>query len=79
MAKHPVPKRHKSRTQTRSRYAAFKKKAMKRLENAVNLVECPKCGAKQMAHHICEVCGYYKGRQVIKTKSADDKITKIQA
>ncbi|MBT6068659.1 50S ribosomal protein L32 [Candidatus Peregrinibacteria bacterium] len=79
MAKHPVPKRKKSRTQTKSRYAAFKKKATNRLENAVSLAVCATCGAKRLAHHLCEECGTYKGRQVLKTKSADDKVTTIKA
>lgn len=47
--------------------------------NAVQLTVCEKCGEKRRAHHLCEACGVYRGRQVLKVKSVDDKITKIQA
>jgi large subunit ribosomal protein L32 len=26
---------------------------------------CPQCQEVQRAHHVCQSCGYYKGRQVI--------------
>ncbi len=31
-------------------------------------VVCPNCGAPQIAHQVCESCGFYKGQQVIKVK-----------
>jgi large subunit ribosomal protein L32 len=33
-------------------------------------VVCPNCGAPQIAHHVCETCGFYKGKQVIKVKQS---------
>lgn len=32
---------------------------------AVNLGECPNCGELKLAHHICQACGHYNGREVI--------------
>ncbi len=30
-------------------------------------ISCPNCGAKTLPHRICKKCGFYKGKQVIKT------------
>jgi large subunit ribosomal protein L32 len=32
---------------------------------------CPNCGAPQIAHRVCETCGFYKGQQVIKVKQSN--------
>jgi large subunit ribosomal protein L32 len=32
---------------------------------AVNLGECSNCGELKLAHHICQACGHYNGREVI--------------
>ena len=29
---------------------------------------CNNCGFIKYAHNICEMCGYYKGQQIIKVK-----------
>lgn len=34
------------------------------------LVKCPKCGELTAPHKACSNCGYYKGREVIKTTNA---------
>ncbi|MCH4239981.1 MAG: 50S ribosomal protein L32 [Oscillospiraceae bacterium] len=34
--------------------------------SAPALMKCPKCGAFKVAHQMCNNCGYYNGRQVIK-------------
>ncbi|HHV79760.1 MAG TPA: 50S ribosomal protein L32 [Firmicutes bacterium] len=31
------------------------------------LVECPQCHEAKMAHRVCPTCGYYDGREVLKT------------
>jgi ribosomal protein L32 len=31
--------------------------------------KCTNCGARKLAHRVCPVCGYYKGKQVITIKS----------
>ena len=32
-------------------------------------VACPNCGEPRISHSVCAKCGFYKGQQVIKTKS----------
>ena len=40
---------------------------------AVNAVECPNCGEFKLAHHVCNSCGYYDGKEIIdKTESGED-------
>lgn len=61
------------------RYASYKTRNVTRMQNELHLTECEKCGAMKRVHHLCSACGTYKGRPVLKVKSADDKVTKIQA
>ncbi len=79
MAKHPVPKRKTSKSHTRIRHSAFRAKTVKKLLDGVRLVPCDNCGVKRLSHHVCTACGMYRGRQVLKIKSPDDKVTKIKA
>lgn len=30
------------------------------------LMKCPQCGEFKLPHRVCKVCGFYKGREVIK-------------
>lgn len=34
----------------------------------VNIVECPRCHSKKLAHRVCLVCGYYDNKQILQTK-----------
>ncbi len=34
---------------------------------AVTLQPCPHCKKPHRPHHICPACGYYDGREVLKT------------
>ena len=34
----------------------------------VNYVSCSNCGSDKLPHHVCPVCGYYNGRQVVRDK-----------
>lgn len=79
MAKHATPKRKTSKSRTKLRYGSFQTKVLKKLSNAVQLVPCPDCGAKRMAHTVCHGCGKYRGRQVLDKQKKIDKITKIKA
>ena len=36
---------------------------------ATNLVTCSNCQAMTKSHMVCDACGYYKGKQVIKIKA----------
>ena len=35
---------------------------------APSLSKCTQCGELKMPHRVCPVCGYYKGREVIKVE-----------
>ena len=35
---------------------------------APQMVECANCGNLVLQHHVCPKCGFYRGRQVIKTE-----------
>ncbi len=62
----PEPKQKLSRSRSRKRKGVQASKTPP-------LVECPKCKSKALAHHVCPVCGTYKGRQILEVKT---KITK---
>lgn len=34
---------------------------------------CSQCGAKHRPHHMCQECGYYKGRLVVDVKAEREK------
>lgn len=38
---------------------------------AINTAECSNCGARKLPHHVCQSCGHYNGRLVIKRKAAE--------
>jgi large subunit ribosomal protein L32 len=29
------------------------------------MVKCGQCGELKLAHHVCKVCGSYKGREIV--------------
>lgn len=57
----PNPKRRhsKSRRDKRRTHDALK---------PTNFVECPKCHDFHLPHRVCQNCGYYNGREVIKVE-----------
>lgn len=45
-----------------------------------NLIACSNCKALIMPHRVCDVCGYYKGKQVVNAmKKVEKKATKAKA
>jgi large subunit ribosomal protein L32 len=64
----PLPKRRHSKTRGRKRRTHWKLAK-------INLVPCPQCKELKLIHHVCKVCGYYDGKQVveIKVKSKEKK------
>lgn len=36
---------------------------------AANLVECKNCQALKAPHHICDACGFYRGKKVLSVKT----------
>ncbi len=59
-----MKKRTKSETRGRRSHHALKAKT---------LAVCPQCGKAVLPHTACAFCGTYKGRQVIKVKTAATK------
>lgn len=53
-----VPKRKTSRTNR------DKRRTHDRIRVA-NIIECPRCHSKKLAHHVCLSCGYYKNTEII--------------
>lgn len=41
--------------------------------SAPNLTKCPKCHAPKRQHYICEICGFYEGKQIIEIKKKGEK------
>ncbi len=54
-----VPKRKSSKARRDKRRASTTK------IDAPNLIDCPNCQAKTVAHRVCPACGFYKGKEVI--------------
>jgi large subunit ribosomal protein L32 len=61
-----VPKKRTSR----------RRKGMRRAHDALNYKAavsiCDNCGGVKLSHHICESCGFYRGRQILSV-SIDDE------
>jgi large subunit ribosomal protein L32 len=38
---------------------------------APEVTTCPHCGEQVQTYRACEMCGYYRGRQVLKIKTED--------
>lgn len=53
-----VPKRKKSRSNTRHRRSQWK-------AQAPTLVRCPQCRDEKLPHTACPTCGTYNRRQVV--------------
>ncbi len=34
-----------------------------------NIVACKNCGAMKTPHHVCDVCGFYRGKKVLQVKT----------
>ena len=60
-----VPARRVSKTRKRMRRTHLKK-------DAPTVVTCAECGAPIAPHRACTKCGYYKGKEVIKTSKEEN-------
>ena len=54
-----VPKNKRSKSKRDMRRNNFRLRAL-------NIIECPRCHAKKIAHRVCLSCGYYKNVEIIK-------------
>ena len=59
-----VPKNKKSKSKRDKRRTHDKLKV-------ANIVECPRCHSKKIAHRVCENCGYYNNKEIIKIVSKE--------
>ena len=66
-----LPKNKVSRARGRNRRAHWKL-------SLPGIVECPKCHAKKLAHHVCKNCGTYDGAQVIDMEAKEEKAKRKQ-
>ena len=45
------------------------RKNMRRSHDAIQysaaVESCPSCGEMKLRHHVCESCGFYRGKQVL--------------
>ena len=59
-----VPKNKKSKSKRDMRRTHDKLKV-------TNIVECPRCHSKKIAHRVCENCGNYDNKEIIKIESKE--------
>ncbi|MBR6901656.1 MAG: 50S ribosomal protein L32 [Synergistales bacterium] len=62
-----TPKRKVSHARTAQRKAQWL-----RALSAPQTMDCPHCGEVTLVHHACPSCGFYRSRQVVKVKSAEE-------
>ena len=58
-----VPKRKVSKARRDKRRSSVWKLDMP------GMTKCPKCGEIILSHRVCKSCGYYGGKEVIKTEN----------
>ena len=59
-----VPKRKVSKARRDKRRSNVWKIALP------GMTTCPKCGEAVLSHRVCKACGYYGGKEVIKTEES---------
>ena len=57
-----LPSKRRTKTSGRDRASHF---ALKKTA----LTKCTKCGKPVLPHRVCEVCGTYKGKEILKIKT----------
>lgn len=57
-----VPKRKTSKARRDKRRANWKLAVP-------GMVKCPQCHAFKLPHRVCEECGYYKNKEVVKVEA----------
>lgn len=62
-----VPKKRTSKAKKHSRRSSVWKLALP------GMMECPQCHEPKLAHRVCKSCGYYDGKQVVKTEEEKKK------
>jgi len=62
-----VPKKRTSKAKKHSRRSSVWKLSLP------GMIECPQCHEPKLAHRVCKSCGYYGGKQVVKTEDEKKK------
>lgn len=57
-----LPKKKLSKARTRSRRSKF-------VAKIPALTKCPNCGEPALPHQVCVACGFFRGREIVKTHS----------
>ena len=67
-----VPKKKKSKRQTKTKHSLYMAEERRRLLNGLNLVKCKNCESLKKNHTVCKECWFYRGNKIItkKVKSA---------
>ena len=60
-----TPKRRTTRSKRDMRRANHSKVA------APTIVTCPNCAAMMVPHRVCDACGHYGGREIVKKDSGE--------
>ena len=79
MPKKPVPSKKQAVSSTRSRYGTYVRKRRVKLTKQLTLDECATCGETKRRHFVCERCGEYRGRLVIRPKAVALPTQEIEA
>lgn len=56
-----LPKKKVSKSKQRMRRSHLNQRV-----NHPAIATCSRCGTPKLSHRVCESCGYYKGKEVIK-------------
>ncbi len=67
-----VPKNKRSKSKRDMKRNSYKL-------TVLNIVECPRCRAKKIAHRVCLSCGYYDNNEIIKFKEKSKEKQKEKA
>ena len=58
-----VPKRRTSKSKKRLRRGHHS-------AASVPAQACPRCGSPKLSHHVCDSCGYYRGKKQLEVEDA---------
>ena len=67
-----VPKRRQSRARTHTRRAHHD------ILSRPTVARCPACESPLRPHHVCGVCGQYKGREVVESLLVEEEAAAVE-
>jgi len=69
MSKKPTPSKKQCPSSTGSRSSKWAYNLRRKWNNKIQMVKCTNCGAMKRNHFVCDTCGYYGGKMMMKTKA----------